>query len=451
MIDQFQKFISKNIALKVDEKFLLAVSGGLDSMVLCDLFLKSKLKFAIAHCNFQLRGNESIDDALFVRAFAEKNKIVFHSRKFNIKAFAKEKGLSTQMAARQFRYNWFEELCLNHNYDYIVTAHHQTDVLETMMINLIRGTGLSGLHGILPLQKNIFRPLLFATRKEIETYASKNKIAWREDASNATDDYMRNKIRHKILPMMQSLNTSVEKTFFENAQRIYKEELLIEDLFEKIKPQLVEVNNDAVKLKVDFLKNSGSVEALLFHALKDYGFKNEQIETIASLLFKQSGKKVVSATHELKRDRNYLIVSPKGKKDFETHLIKKNVTELILENFTIQFEQIKAAEIPGLKTDKNIALLDAGRLKFPLTLRTWKPGDSFEPLGMKGKKKKLSDYFTDKKISNATKDDRLVLLSNGDIVWLVNERTDERYKVTNHTETILKITFTKSKTIEHQT
>ena len=442
MIDQFLQFLTKNCKAGKDQKFLIAVSGGLDSMVLCNLFLKSKLSFAIAHCNFQLRGKASEGDEKFVTDYASKNKIPFFIERFATKNYAKQHRLSTQIAARNLRYDWFEKVRLMNGFDYIVTAHHQTDSLETILINLVRGTGLAGLHGILAKQKQIIRPLLFASRTEIEIYARKHKIKWREDDSNSDDDYLRNRLLHHVLPVLKSLNPSVEKTFAENAGRFLDDELLLDYFVEELSIKLIEKEGIEIKIKIHELIKLPFIKTILFHLIKPYGFKNEHALVVTSLLQKQSGKRVLSKTHQLIRSSDFLSISPLSKTINETVIIKKTDKKVAYADFVFEIKKISASQVDIKKQSPDLAYVDFELLNFPMEIRSRKDGDWFQPFGMKGKKK-LSDFFTDLKLTETEKNNCPLVVSGNKIVWVAGYRIDEKFKITAQTKNILQLTLLK--------
>lgn len=443
MLIQFNQFIKQNLQLPAGSKVLLAVSGGVDSMVMLDLFNKSSFEFAVAHCNFNLRGDESKGDAAFVKAYAKKLNLKFHSIKFNTKIFSSQHKISTQMAARQLRYNWFDELLKKFDYDFIAVAHHQTDVLETMLINQIRGTGLSGLHGILPHQNKIIRPLLFATRDEILSYAKQHKLNWREDSSNSHDDYMRNKIRLKILPLLKGINPSIEKTFAENAQRFYDAELLIEAVLPQLREKLLVQKQNTFIVSIPKLLKQQQPKSILYFLLRDFNFKNNLTDEIFESLNAESGKKFFSESHQLVKDRNSLIIETIQDSKLKNVNLYLEAKGLETKKFRISIEQIDVSKIKKtvFNASPTVAYFDADKIVFPLRIRSWQRGDYFYPFGMKGRKKKLSDYFTDEKISLIDKEHIPILLNGNDICWVIGKRSDERFKVSSATKTILKLTY----------
>ncbi|MCX6295658.1 MAG: tRNA lysidine(34) synthetase TilS [Bacteroidetes bacterium] len=447
MLNSFISSIEKEKLFNRTEKILLTVSGGIDSIIMCELFHKAGLKFGIAHCNFNLRDEESNDDEIFVKELAEKYKVQFHSVIFNTTAFAKKNKLSIQIAARQLRYNWFEEIREQFSYKYIATAHHQDDSIETFFINLIRGTGIAGLHGILPKQGKIIRPLLFADKEEIISFAKKNKLEYREDSSNRSDKYVRNKIRHKLIPLLKELNPNIHQTIshdiklLSNVEKVYKKE--ISDQHSKI----IKKEKNSFHISIARLKKLNPLEPYLFEFLFPLGFNSSTVDEITTCLDGQSGKQFFSSTHRLIKDREFLLIEPLNPKTRikktivrplelpeKKFLIKKNQKTIKLEGFEIRLSSINVKD-HQLQLTKDFANLDLEKLEFPLEVRKWNKGDSFFPLGMKNKKK-LSDFFIDNKIPVNQKEKTWLLTSKDKIVWVIGLRIDDRFKITDKTKKI---------------
>ena len=433
----FSTFIKKNILILSSDKILLTVSGGVDSVVMCNLFHKAGIKFGIAHCNFNLRGEESNDDEKFVEKLAKKYKVPFYGVLFFTQQHAERNKISVQMAARELRYNWFEEIRQKDGYTYIATAHHQDDSIETFFINVIRGTGIAGLHGILPKQGNIIRPLLFATKNEIIEYAAKEKIKYREDSSNASDKYMRNKIRHSIIPVLRELNPKIDSSISTLIKRVQDVEAIYKIEIEKQRLDILSQKEGSICISIEKLKKLNPISSYLYGLLSPFNFNESQIEEIINCLDKESGKQFYSDTHRLIRDRKDLIIDCFTKSIVEnSHLpppINYNTASIDSEDFTISFE-IKNRE-PNINKSLATATLDFDKLVFPLELRKWKQGDTFYPFGMKGKKK-LSDYFIDNKVPLNKKENTWLLTSDGKIVWVVGMRIDNRFKITKGTKRI---------------
>jgi len=445
MIQSFQSYLKKEKLIKSSDTVLLTVSGGVDSVVLCELFQQSKIKFAIAHCNFQLRGKESEGDELFVEALAEKYNVPFHTIAFETSSYAKKHKLSIQVAARDLRYAWFEEIRQQFNYTRIATAHHQDDSIETFFINLIRGTGIKGLHGILPIQEKLIRPLLFANKIEIIAFAKKNKLKHREDSSNASDKYVRNKIRHSLIPLLNEINKSASSNIITTIENLKSVEAVYQKRIDKKRSSLVNEEIGVVKISISKLKKLKPIEPYLFEFLYPLGFSSIVVDEIIASLSSESGKQFFSETHRLVKDRDFLLIEEVATKNvgLDTRFkILKSTKELPYWNQILVFKSIKRTAKLQLVNPATIAQFDFEKLVFPLTLRKWEKGDVFYPIGMKGKKK-LSDYFIDKKLSLLEKDNSWVLESNGQIIWVVGQRMDDRYKITATTKKIYFAELTK--------
>ena len=437
MLEKFQKHINKNLNFLKESKLLIAISGGLDSVVLTHLCHKLKLDFALAHCNFNLRGKESDADESFVLQLAKDlNKECFIEC-FDTLAYAQENKLSIQMAARELRYNWFNELAEQLQFDYILTAHHADDNLETFLINLSRGTGIEGLTGIPEINENVVRPLLPFSREDIEQYARAENLHWREDSSNASTKYLRNKLRLEVIPKFKEVNPQLLQNFNKTIAHLQDSKVIIDDRIDAISNQVIEdINDDNMNFNIAEIVKLSNPKAYLYELLKDYNFT--QWNDIYDLLEAQSGKYVVSATHRLIKDRGCLLLSQ----------LDKNVHSSAVESYLIE-ESTKQFKTPlgtlFLETTKQLNKLNASTiyvdkevLKFPLTVRQWQEGDYFYPFGMK-EKKKLSKFFKDEKLSLIEKENLLLLCSGDDIVWVINRRPDDRFKVTESTKKILKI------------
>lgn len=432
MLLKFQKHILAHFADIASKKILLAVSGGIDSMVLADLFSKSKFDFALIHCNFKLRNTESDLDQEFVQSYSLKQNITFFTTSFDTAAFAKDFKLSTQLAARKLRYEYFYEVLQKENFDFIATAHHLDDTIETFFINLSRGTGINGLTGI-PMQNDqVIRPLLPFSRDEIENYASDNGIIWREDASNATDNYLRNKIRHHLTPILREINPSFGNSFQHTIHNLKQAQALIDDASQIVYKKVVEDEVDFKKINIDELMRLPNYKAYLFQWLQPLGFT--AWDDIYALAEAETGKQIFSETYQLLKNRNYLIIAPKTRQNDETFEIPQGTSEV---NFHIKLLFCKVSQ-PFYSTNKTI-FVDDEKLTYPLTLRRWKTGDVFYPLGMDGKSKKVSKFFKDEKLSSIEKENTWLLCSGNEIIWITGLRADERFKITKTTKTIIQI------------
>lgn len=441
MLEEFKSFIQEKSLFQNKDCILLAVSGGIDSVVLCRLFHQAGYAFAIAHCNFQLRGEESDKDELFVADLAKQYKVPFHGSRFSTSFYAEQHNVSIQVAARELRYNWFEELRNEHTYSYVATAHHQDDEIETFFINLVRGTGISGLRGMLEKRERIVRPLLFTTKKEIVSYAKKEDISYREDSSNLCDTYTRNKIRHHVIPLLKELNSKALANMIASIANLRDVEHIFLERIAEVKKEMIVKENNYVKITIEKLKKLNPLGTYLFELLKDFGFNASTVEDIKNSLDHSAGKIFYSNTHKLLKDRSYLLVKPR---EYEQPFIKEEflieaAVHKIDKPICLQFEIIKKADWTVPSSTKS-ACLDYNQLRFPLLLRKWKQGDSFQPQGMKGKKK-LSDFLIDLKVSRMDKENTWVLCSGKDIVWVIGYRIDERYKVHVNTSLVYKVTW----------
>lgn len=432
MLSKFQNHLIDNIPFLNGKKLLLATSGGLDSMTLLHMFQRLDYEIAIAHCNFQLRGLESFGDQNFVQEYAISNKIPIFITQFDTKAFAKDYKLSTQVAARELRYNWFYELLETQNFDYILTAHHADDNLETFIINLSRGTGLDGLTGIPMQNEKVIRPFLQFSRDEIENYAKENNVNWREDSSNASDKYLRNKIRHNLVPILKELNHNFIFSFQKTQAFLQEAQTLVEDASIMIYQQVVTEEGENIHFNLKKLSQLPNYKSYLYQWLKDFGFTDWSV--IYDLVESQSGKQVFSESYSLLKNRDSLILSSKKVIKSEVYFIEKNKKEVTIP-INISFCQV----VSILETNDKAIFVDEDKLQFPLVLRKWNEGDNFQPFGMEGKSKKVSKFFKDEKLSLIEKENTWLLCSDNQIVWIVGLRQDERFKIEKTTNNILKI------------
>ena len=431
MLMKFQNHLNTNFPFLKGKRLLLAVSGGIDSMVLLTLCQKLSLKIGVAHCNFQLRGKESDGDADFVKEKTTELNIPFFIQKFDTEQFANENKLSIQLAARKLRYDWFNEILENEKYDFLLTAHHLDDQIETFLINLTRGTGLEGLTGI-PVQNNtIIRPMLMISREEIENYAKENQILWREDASNTSDKYVRNKIRHQVVPVLKELNPSFLTSFQDTLTHLEEANTLVEDASKWVFEKVTTTKEDTIQIDCKLLLTYKNYKSYLYQWLKRYEFT--AWNDIYELVQAQSGKQIFSNTHLLLKDRDFLILSPKTIFAEETFYIDENTKSL---KFPLNVALCKTDNI--LEPTNNVIFVDQEKLVFPLQIRKKREGDSFYPSGMEGKKK-LSKYFKDEKYSLLDKEKQWLLTSNDQIVWIIGKRADKRFLANTKTKNILKI------------
>lgn len=437
MLQEFRKYIEENDLLTGKGKVLVAVSGGIDSMVMSHLFISAGIQSSIAHCNFQLRGKESEMDKTFVKKFAAENKITFHSVNFDTTGFASEKGISIQMAARELRYRWFEEIRSEHGYDSIAIAHNLNDNVETFLLNLTRGTGIAGLTGMRPRYNYLIRPLLFASRKAITEYSLQKRIKFREDRSNSDVKYTRNKIRHSILPIFREINPSFDITIVETAERIAEINEIVTSYIGGIRRDLSRYNNHILTFNATDLKRVNPKRTVLFELFRPYGLAPAQIDELIKLIGSRSGHKLFTKTHCISKNRSEILVTLNNPST-EDNYRAEDISGL-REIPGIVSAEIKATG-KGFKipVSPSIACLDAGKIEFPLAVRRWTHGDSFYPLGMRSRKK-LSDYFIDKKYSVPEKERQLILESNGKIIWVIGERIDNRFRITDTTKKALVI------------
>lgn len=435
MINEFKKFIAENNLIKPGDRILLAVSGGIDSMVMTHLFLQSGNKMGIAHCNFSLRARESDKDEEMVRKYASEHNIPFYSIRFETKAFAKKNGLSVQMAARELRYEWFEEIRKKNSYDAIAVAHNLNDNIETLIINLTRGTGLAGLTGMRPAGNRIIRPLLFATRQDITRYCKQHLIVFREDKSNEDTKYTRNKIRHLVIPVLKEINPSIETTLKETAERFTGINEIVSEYISGLREIVSKQKEEFITFNINMLKLHLHNKTVLFELFKPFGINNLQLNDLIKVINGKTGGQLFTGTHRIIKNRKELIVSHEDVGN-ETLYCIRNITGFrkVPEIASAGYVDITGKyEIPS---DPFIACIDSEKVSFPLIIRKWKAGDYFYPLGMK-QKKKLSNYFIDNKYSILDKENKLILESDGKIVWIIGDRIDNRFRITKSTKKAL--------------
>lgn len=434
MLNQFISHIREKKLLDFDQHYLLAVSGGLDSIVLAHLLYSSGISFSIAHCNFGLRGEESDGDEIFIRKLANNMGVKVYVKKFETKAYGKARGISTQMAARELRYHWFEELLVQKGLAGLLVAHHADDQLETVLLNLLRGTGIEGIYGISERREKIIRPLLPFHKTDLQTFASNEYLQWREDSSNIQSDYKRNFLRHKVVPELGKFDPAALSLLQYSFNRIKDTGKAFFHLYSSWLDCHLQKEGDYQYLKLDILDKAPGRKTLLFYWIRSYGFNYFQSEDVLlSLDKKEAGKTFHSPEYTLNLDRDYLILGLK-QAELGEKWIEESTIELQLgdDNYDI------LTLYNGLTADRSSqnAMLDKERLNFPLMVRNWEKGDKFRPLGMKNFKK-VSDLLIDLKVPLILKRNIKVLCSGNEIVWVIGLRIDDRYKISQLTKSAL--------------
>ncbi len=441
----FQKHLDQKFPFLRNSKILLAASGGLDSTVLGHLLKLHRLNFEVAHVNFGLRSRDSEMDEQFTKSLAGSWNVPFHSISFDTETYAQEKGISVQMAARDLRYEWFSKICEENGIDFIFTAHHADDNLETFLIHFLRGSGLDGLCGIPERNDNIIRPLLPFSKKSLDEFARENNWEWREDSSNAETKYQRNKIRHQIIPLLKEINPAVLNAFQNTLNHLNQSRDLVDTQINSI-ICLVKTNGKETEAKYDISKISAldNPKAYLYEFFKDYGFTDW--ESVYDLLSAQSGKRVFSKTHYLLNNRGFLCLGKNEEKNDIQYFINADTEVFFYEGACIRFKKFGITNTEQEETEKNpeknVIFVDSDSIAYPLVLRHWKKGDYFYPLGLGGKKK-ISKYFKDLKLSLTEKQDIWLLCSDDKVVWVLGKRQDDRFKIKAATKNILKISIKK--------
>ncbi|WP_435254146.1 tRNA lysidine(34) synthetase TilS [Tenacibaculum sp. A30] len=437
MLQELAKHIDEHFPFFKSKKLLIAISGGVDSVVLTHLLHQLNFDISLAHCNFQLRGKESDKDEEFVKNLGKKLGINTYVTRFDTNEYADSNKLSTQLAARELRYNWFDKLSKEYSFEHLLTAHHADDNLETFLINLTRGTGLEGLTGIPPINGNIVRPLLVFSREEILNYAKQNNIEWREDESNSETKYLRNKIRHQVTPILKELNASVLKNFNKTIDHLKESQQIIDDKIEDITYEIISKEGDLLKINIEKLLKLSNPKAYLYQLLKPYEFR--EWNDVQNLIYAQSGKQILTKNYTLLKDRDFLLLLRTSEKSS----IKEEVYTIREENKEITAPIKLLLKRVQEKTDTNqkSIYVDNELLSYPLKLRRWNSGDFFYPTGMLGKKK-ISKYFKDEKISIINKNKIWLLCSSkNEIIWIIGKRQDRRFLPTDKTTKLLQISI----------
>jgi len=441
LLEEFEKYVAQNELFGHDDKILLTVSGGVDSMVMMSLFAASGYRFGVAHCNFQLRGHESDEDEALVAEQARRYGVELFNRRFDTQGEMERTGESMEMAARRLRYTWFRSLCDEHGYNVIAIAHHINDSIETFFINMLRGTGLRGLTGISVQAGRIVRPLMFATRKDILDYATAHRIPYREDSSNRSTKYLRNKVRLGIVPMLREINPQFTTVMRRNISRLTDAQTFIDRSVELIRRDAMTEQGGLYTLHVDRIDASLPLGYVVYEILNSmFGFKGDTVDALCHALQQNNtGRRFYSREWVATIDRGRIVIGRIADEDTCMTQVEQGVLRSYCGSSVLHYEYCDIDMIDSVTTPDNVALVDADKLRFPLTLRRWQQGDWFVPFGMSGRKK-VSDFLIDAKVSMAEKSRQFVLLSGDDVVWLVGRRADDRFRLTRQTENVLKIT-----------
>ncbi len=441
MVEQFEKFLHEHRLFNQGDKILLAFSGGPDSVALAHLLYKKNHNFALAHVNFHLRGKEADKDQVFSREFAARLEVEFFTIGFDTEGYADEKGLSIEEAARELRYNWFDQLADRHGFDLIATAHNADDNVETVLHNLSRGTGIKGLLGIPVKRGKVIRPLLFAFKDQILQYCHENNLPYRIDRTNEDIRITRNRIRHRIIPEFEILNSSFKNNVLRTVDNLKSVYALVRDYVDSCLEQVVERREDDLFVNKAKLKECKYRDLVVYELFTSLGFGATVIERFMDVLFLQPGKRFSWRDYEVINDREHVIITRHRKRHSDDRiLIRQNDKYVDLDSATLRLEILDVEKVQWRELPATEAALDLDKLIFPLILRHWRKGDYFYPLGMGGRKK-LSDFFVDQKISVVDKDKLWILESGGEIAWIVGYRIDDRFKVTQKTKKVLKLHF----------
>ena len=427
MKNNFLHYIHEHKLFDTKSKILLAISGGIDSVCLADLLIRSGYNVEFAHCNFKLREEESDQDEIFVSDLANKYKIPFHHISFDTNHYALSNKLSIQMAARELRYEWFEKVRREISADYIAIAHNQNDNIETFFINLINGTGLKGLRAIQNKNNFIVRPLMFASRNQIGEYVKSKSLNFREDSSNKSKKYQRNKVRHDLMPLLKQINPSIENTIADEIEIIKNTYSIFKEQVDRVVKEISCQTDDGIKISKNKLIKLEPIDTYLYEILNVFGFTD--LKSIKNSILSNPGKQFFSKSHRLLIDREFVFIE-KVEDDFFKDILINESTLILNSPINISFKISSNDQIDKIK---DTACFDYEKLVFPLVIRKWKSGDKFIPSGMKGFKK-LSDYFIDNKINRLLKEKTLLICSNDDIIWVIGHRIDERYKATSKTK-----------------
>ena len=441
LLDNFQRYIRRNELAAPEDFILLTVSGGVDSMVMLSLFVRSGYRVGVAHCNFQLRGVESEEDEELVRREAEKYGVPWYNKRFDTKGEMERTGESMEMAARRLRYAWFDELSREHGYTVVAIAHHIDDSIETFFINLLRGTGLRGLTGITTHAGKLIRPLMFASRKDILEYAVAQHIPYREDSSNRSTKYLRNKIRLGLIPRIREINPKFTDLMRRNIERLTDTQLFIDAAVAHMREDVVTQADGIATIHVERIEAAYPRNFAVYELLSSqYGFKGDVCDALCRALSEAAtGRRFYAREYVATVDRGRILVERIAPGDACEVTVEQGTQRSYCGNMVLYFEACDIDDIRAYDVPEQVALLDADLLRYPLRLRRWREGDTFIPFGMEGRKK-VSDYLIDRKVSLPEKQRQFVLLSGDEIVWLVGRRIDDRYRLTDRTENVLRIT-----------
>jgi tRNA(Ile)-lysidine synthase len=441
VIVEFQQYIDQQKLCISDNRILVAVSGGIDSVVMLDLFVKANYQISIAHCNFQLRDAESDNDEEFDKDLGKKNGLKVFCKKFDTRNYAEKGKLSIQVAARELRYAWFDELVEKEGFDYVAVAQHADDQLETFFINLLRGSGLAGLRGMPVKRDSIIRPLLFAKRKDIEQYAEKSNLTFREDSSNKEDTYLRNKIRLNLLTKLEKIDKRASDSTLESMHHLNEADILLQQLIDEKLKFVFREENGIFSILIDDLKLLEPDDIWMYYLLRNFNFNRDVTDNmVRAITEKQSGKVFYSASHKAIIDRDAIFIEVLKVRDNNEVYFVGNDLEIIEKPIALSFQTIHNHRSFKIKPDVKMAWMDKDKLSFPLEIRNWKKGDRFQPFGMKGSKL-LSDYFIDEKMNQLEKQNIWLLISGKDIAWVIGHRISEKFKITKQTTRVLSITW----------
>lgn len=445
LIDQFQNYIQEKNLFQKKDFLLVGVSGGVDSVVLCELLHRCGFQFSIAHCNFQLRGEESLRDETFVIELANRYGSPLFINRLDTEKYATENKVSIQVAARELRYQWFHQLLEENkscsNGSYILTAHHLNDSIETMLMNFFKGTGIKGMKGIDSKHGRLVRPLVKFKKSTLLAFADTHQLPFVEDSSNLTDKYTRNFLRHQVMPIIEKIYPQVEDNLADNLIRFQETVLLFDETILNHKKKLTEVRGEEVFIPILKLKKEKALNTLIFELIKDYAFNTNQVNEVRKLMESETGKYIESATHKIIRNRAWLIISPKRTEQSNYFSIDKDIRTVKFTKGVLHFKLTDRLPENWQSLSPDTIYLDADIIQYPMLLRPWQVRDYFYPLGMNGKKKKVGKFLSDSKINPVDKQNVWVLQSGLKILWVVGSRIDERFKVTPRTTQYLQITM----------